>query len=82
MEAIDPRESKAIRRRATTVRDELLMSRKPKAQHIAHARQLLAAGYLPSALPELLMDEFNLPPAQARAAAAAAMREREAEESE
>ncbi len=52
---------------------------KPKDQHIAHARQLLEAGYLPSALPELLMAEFNLPPAQARPAAAAAMRERGAE---
>jgi hypothetical protein len=45
---------------------------------IAYALALLSAGTPPDALPGLLMDEYGLTRAQARAFAAAALREHKA----
>ncbi len=46
--------------------------RKDQDQYVARARQLLDAGYLLSMLPEKIIEEFGLTPAQARRVVASA----------
>ena len=54
------------------------MSKPARAEMIEYALELLDAGVLASALPDELMQEFDLTPAQARDIAQAALKRRQA----